>query len=107
MRLALLLIATALYAEDAKKPEPQCDGEICKPSKGMIAPPEVTLEHKLDYQRARANLAMVKEQNAANEKIAQKAIEDAIQAASKDCGGIQVIADAKGDPTCPKPAEKK
>ncbi len=90
--LALMILGCALYAEDAKKSE-------------TIAP-IVTLEHRLDYQRARANLAAMKEQNAANEKAAQKAIEDALAAAAKDCGTAQVIGDAKGDPACPVPEKK-
>lgn len=95
MRFTLVvLVAMAAWlarGEDLPKPEPQ-----------------TTTEQKLDYQRARANLAAVKEQNAASEAAAQKVLQEAIQAMIKTCGDRMLVEDQKKDPVCAgRPAEKE
>ena len=58
--------------------------------------PQITVEQKLDYQRARANLANTQAQLDA----AQKALQASIDTMQKVCADRPLIADAKGDPTC-------
>ncbi len=83
--LTLMILGCALYAEETKPLAPQ-----------------VSIDHKLDYQRARADLATAQ----AALTQAQKKLDDALAAAVKDCGTARVVGDAKGDPACPVPEKK-
>ena len=74
----IFLLCSVLLAEDAPKPEPQ-----------------ISIEQKLDYQRARANLTE-----------AQRAMNDVVQAMQKVCGQRPVITDTKGDPICGEQPKK-
>lgn len=85
MKAILFLLAAGLYAEDAKGPETQ-----------------ITIQQKLDYQRARADLANAQQQ-ANNAKIA---LDDVIKSLQKACGAQPLIADVQGDPACKAPDKK-
>lgn len=90
MKLAILLLALPLFAEDAKVPQ-------------------ITAEEKLEYRRLQVNLFTVKEQNAQREAAAQKLVQDKIDALTRKCGDLPLIGDEKGDPICgaPKTEPKK
>lgn len=117
MKLALLLmVGVFAFAEEPKNELPTCAGgapppsEPCKPvtitetmakAASPSRPiPEITAEQQRDYHKARAALIATPQ---------QRALDDIVAAMQATCGDRQLIADAKGDPTCGKaqPAAKE
>jgi hypothetical protein len=76
MRLAIILLALPLLAEDAKAPE-------------------ISTQQQLDYRRAQVNLLN-----------AQAEYRDVVTSMEKTCVPRPVITDAKGDPVCSKEVPK-
>ncbi len=84
-----VLLALPVMADDAKP----------------VPVPQITVEQKLDYQRARADLLVAQAEVARTQKI----LEEKIAAMQKTCGTRQVITDATAnrDPMCEVKDEKK
>jgi len=86
MKNIFFIIASCLYADDAKTPEPQ-----------------ITVEEQRDWQQARADMVETK----AAADAAAKVYADKVNQLILKCGpDHQLLKNAQGNPTCVK-SEKK